>query len=101
MTVETVSGPRRAVVFWDGAAWIGMCLEHYIGTQAESVDELLKRLEFLIEVERQQSLERHGQEFAGIEPAPERYHQMWNEWGERNTRFKAMIEDRVELALCA
>lgn len=98
MDNEQMEGPQRAVVFWDGSEWIGMCLEHYIAAHAETVDELLERLTLTIEAERQESTRLHGAAFAGIEPAPERYHQMWEK---QATPFRAKIEDRVELALCA
>ena len=69
----------RAVIFWDGGAWAAQCLEHDIGAQAPDLDALQFRLGVAIEVEFQESLERHGEPFGGIDPAPAHYHRMWDE----------------------
>lgn len=69
----------RAVIFRDGGAWAAQCLEHDIGAQAPDLDTLQLRLSVAIEIELHESLERHGEPFGGIAPAPDHYHRMWDE----------------------
>lgn len=87
----------RAVVFMEDDVWVGMCLEYYIAAQGNSMDELIERLLLTIEAERQTSRNARGKAFAGIDPAPQRFHRMW----EDATPMDREITDGVELALCA
>ena len=67
----------RIVAFQDGDMWIAQCLEYDIGAQAESLEKLYERLSDAIEAERAESLDRQGQEFAGIPESPERFHKLY------------------------
>ena len=57
--------------------WVAQCLEHDIGAQAPDIDTLNVRLGVVLNAELNESLERHGKPFAGIDPAPARFHLMW------------------------
>jgi hypothetical protein len=67
----------RVLVFQDEGSWVAQCLEYDIGAQARDIDTLRDRLIVALNAELRESLERHGQPFAGIEPAPERFQLMW------------------------
>ena len=67
----------RTVVFRDKEHWVAQCLEYDIGAQAPDVDTLQKRLRAVISAECKASIEAHGKPFAGIDPAPEFYHNLW------------------------
>jgi hypothetical protein len=67
----------RVVVFKDNDAWVAQCLEYDIGAQADNIDTLNERLNVVLKAELKESIERHGRPFAGIDPAPQRFHTMW------------------------
>lgn len=76
--MEKIEGTLRIVVFQDDGLWVAQCLEHDIGAQAADVDTLMARLEVTIKAEARESMERGGKPFAGIAPAPDRFHKMWD-----------------------
>ncbi len=91
----------RAVLFKDGHAWCGQCLEYDIGAQADSLDELHSRLRVAIDAERDESIARNGEAFKGIDAAPQYYFDMWDR---RSGLFTPTVDgddSEVELALCA
>src|SRR5262249_54019993 len=67
----------RVVVFQDAGHWVGQCLEYDIAAQAETIDDLNVRLQVVLRAELNESLDRSGRPFDGIEKAPERFQQMW------------------------
>lgn len=75
--MDMTSGTIRVIVFQDADLWVAQCLEHDIGAQAPDVDTLMTRLQVVMSAELKESVERHREPFAGIEPAPERFLQMW------------------------
>ena len=97
--MQTKAGTIRVVVFQDDNLWVAQCLEHDIGAQAANVDALLTRLEVALKAEFKESMERHGKPFAGIDPAPERFHRMWDR--RASVEFTlARLDDRLDNALC-
>lgn len=72
----------RVIVFQDGELWVAQCLEYDIGAQADDIDTLNDRLMVVLKAEFKESMERHKEPFAGIDPAPKRFQLMW----ERRTR---------------
>ena len=64
--------------------WAGQCLEYDIGAQASTVPELVEYLVGVIDAERQESLERANEEFAGIPKAPAYF---WDLWDKRAGEF--------------
>jgi hypothetical protein len=93
----------RAVIFQDGNIWVAQCLEYDIGAQAPDPETVRLRLEAAIEIERRTSIEVHGSEFAGIDPAPTRFFRMWeSESRTLRTRSERNSDTlSVNLALCA
>ncbi len=69
----------RMVQFKEGDVYIAQCLEHDISAFASDSETLIKRFVSVFMVEWDLSVERHGTPFAEIEPAPERFHEMWDE----------------------
>lgn len=76
--METGSETIRVIVFQDSGMWVAQCLEHDIGAQAADLDTLRDRLEVTLKAELDESVARHKKPFAGIDPAPERFHRMWD-----------------------
>ena len=66
------------VIFQDGNMWAAQCVEYDIGAQAESLEKLHECLSVVIEAERAESLDRHGEEFVGISEAPERFRELYD-----------------------
>lgn len=77
MQIATDTMAIRVVVFKDDGQWVAQCLEFDIGAQADNIDLLNDRLKVVLMAEFKESMERHSQPFAGIDPAPERFHVMW------------------------
>jgi hypothetical protein len=73
-SVETI----RVIAFQDSGMWVAQCLEYDIGAQAADLDTLRDRLEATLRAEYLESMERHKKPFAGIGPAPDRFHRMWD-----------------------
>lgn len=100
-----MSGSRgvRVIVYQDSGMWVAQCLEYDIGAQASNLDTLHVRLAVALEAERQMSLEASGQPFAGIGPAPQRFHEMWEQRsGEfRPSRPSKTSDISLDMALCA
>lgn len=68
----------RVVIFQDSGMWVAQCLEYDIGAQAPDLDTLRDRLAATLKAELLESVARHTKPFAGIDPAPERFHRMWH-----------------------
>ena len=93
----------RAIIFRDGHAWIGQCLEFDIGAQAESLDELRARLKVAVDADRRESIRRGGEPFEGIDPAPQHFHDMWERRSGDYTPIagNAVSSVKFEMGLCA
>ncbi len=68
----------RFVIFTEDDKIVAVCLEYDIGAQGRDMDELFRRLQTAYRAERDDSIVRTGQPFGDIEPAPQRYHDMWD-----------------------
>ena len=67
----------RVVVFQEDETWIAQCLEHDICAFAPDRAALRERFISLLLFEYNLSIERNGSPFAGIDPAPQKFHDMW------------------------
>ena len=86
----------RFVTFHDEGALVAVGLEHHIMAQGRDVEELHQRLKTVYRAELDDTLERTGNPFMGIPPAPEQYHRMWKENSDgitRGTIFAKADED--------
>ena len=72
----------RFVIFKEGDKLVAMCLEQDIGAQGRDQGELYQRLQTTYRAERDESIVRTGVPFGDIGPAPQRYHDMWDENGD-------------------
>jgi hypothetical protein len=75
--METIAEKIRIIIFQDSGQWVAQCLEYDICAQASDIDTLNDRMNVLLKAEIRESIERHGTPFFGVEPAPKRFHQMW------------------------
>jgi hypothetical protein len=78
MPEEAMTQTIRVIVFYDEGLWVAQCLEYDIGAQAQDVDTLMARFDVTMKAEIKESIARHGRPLAGIAPAPERFHRMWD-----------------------
>ena len=67
----------RVVVFRDNEKWIAQCVEFDIGAQGETFDDVATRFALAIGADFQESMQRHGKPFGGIDPAPRWYAELW------------------------
>ena len=67
----------RVIAFREGGLWVAQCLEYDIGAQAPDLDTLQSRFRMAVMAELQTSAERGVELFAGIDPAPEHFHRLW------------------------
>ncbi len=97
----------RVVVFRDGEHWVAQCLEYDIGAQAADIETLQSRFRVVLLAELSASLEANGKPFAGIDPAPEFFHNLWESCSGRflpkqGTSFNSDgYSAELETALCA
>ena len=69
----------RILVFKDGDMYVAQCLEYDIAACASTMKELRNDILGTIECYRQESVDRSGNPFQGIDPAPQDLHKMWDE----------------------
>ena len=91
----------RFVIFEEEGIHIAVSLEHFIGAQSKNIEELKKRLQTVYRAERDDSCAQTGVPFKDIPPAPDRYHQMWDEDGPGITRGTIVDKDEDEIRLAA
>lgn len=72
-----MSDAIRVILFHDCDLWAAQCLEYDIGAQAPDLGTLCARLSAALEMELSESLGQKGAPFEGIDPAPQRFHDMW------------------------
>lgn len=80
----------RFVIFQEAGLWVGQCLEHDIGAQAEDTETLLDYLEVAIQAESP---------LDDIAPAPKFYQDKWERCS--NTLTPSRFVPDVTLKLCA
>lgn len=101
-TVERI----RAIVFQDAGQWVAQCIEVDVAAQGGNVDEAVERLEAVLNSEARYTEKKFGKPFAGIDPAPARFQEMWEKcsksFGPRHSvQVPANGHAQVDLALCA
>lgn len=68
----------RAVIFQDEGVWIAQCIDYDIAAQAPTLSDVRRRLMMTINLERDYTLEKTGEEFGGIAPAPQYFHKLYH-----------------------
>ena len=90
--------PMRFVIFEEEEAFVAVCLEHYVGAQGSSMEEVKRRLQIAYRAELDETLASTGEPFGGIDPAPQRFQEMWSSPGVTRGHVFEKEEDRLELA---
>jgi hypothetical protein len=67
----------RVIVFKDGDHFVAQCLEYDICAYAKDEESVKRRFVSIFGFERNLSIERNGSPFAGIDPAPKKFHDLW------------------------
>ncbi len=94
----------RVIVYRDGDHYVAQGLELDIATQAGDISSLLTRFDLTIEAECAMSRERGGEPFAGIGPAPNFFHGLWEKRSVSLQHLQVKIGhhfQNVEVALAA
>lgn len=68
----------RVIAYREGDAWIAQCLEHDISAQGADFQSAMRRLTATVNAECRYTLEKHGEEFANIDPAPKQFERMFD-----------------------
>ena len=84
----------RVVIFREESAWIAQCLEHDICAQAGDINALRDRFLKTVECEIQDG------NLDNIDPAPEKFFQMWDKSSSRKTG-DSLPSVEYEFAMCA
>lgn len=79
----------RVIAYREGEAWIAQCIEYDISAQGADFDTAMRRLTGTVNAECRHTLAKHGEEFAGIDPAPAVYAD-WFETAEQSLRMDSM-----------
>lgn len=69
--------PLRIVLFKEDEKFIAQCVDFDICTQADNIETLKDRMDCLIETELKDALASG----LVIDPAPKRFHKMWDQQG--------------------
>lgn len=95
----------RAIVFKDGEKYVAQCIEYDIACQADTIADLIDRLDLTIEAEFATCEERGKRTKDCIAPAPNYYHQLWEKRAVELTRVNRPVPavggPHVEVALAA
>ncbi|MEO1018524.1 MAG: hypothetical protein AAFY56_12655 [Pseudomonadota bacterium] len=69
----------RVLLISSAEGWIAQCLDYDICAQGSSEDEVKLRFALTVEADLAESIDRHGEPFKGIDPAPSSFHALWGE----------------------
>jgi hypothetical protein len=86
----------RIVAFRDGDAWVAQCLEYDISAQAPDLQILVRRMNDVIEAEAAFTLEKRGERFAGIDPAPDFFEALF-----QNVHAEASLKSEMDFRIAA
>jgi hypothetical protein len=73
-----MTNPIRIIAYTENGMWVGQCLEHDIGAQGATEEEMLERLDAVLHAELEYTTKTHGEAFANIEPAPQFFFDRWS-----------------------
>ena len=76
---ETCHESMRVIVYRECEAWVAQVLEHDISAQGVDFQSAIRRLTATVNAECRHTVQKHGREFEGIDPAPAIFEQMWND----------------------
>lgn len=79
----------RVIAYRDGEAWMAQCIEYDICAHGADFDSAMRRLTATVNAECRHTLVKHGEEFAGIDPAPTLFAD-WFDAAEQTLRTDSM-----------
>lgn len=77
MQDERLPNALRFVVVQEEGAWVAVCLERYIGAQGRTLEEAHQRLKIVYRSTLDDTVDRTGEPFGHIPPAPAEYHDLY------------------------
>ena len=105
-TQDATSGDAqklRVVVFQEDGYWVAQCIEYDIGAQGKTFRDMTMHFALTAALDLDESVNRHGELFAGIDPAPAYFEKMWEQ---RASTLEPILETEAaspeyEMALVA
>jgi hypothetical protein len=85
----------RVLAFREHDVWVAQCLEYDICAQGHDFEAALRRLAVVVNQQCRYTLEKHGEEFAGLDPAPAHFEKQFCELEQ------SVLHDNMELRLAA
>ena len=67
----------RFIAFQEGDGWVAQCVEYDICTQGSDLAQAQRRMNVALRHEARFTKERHGEAFAGLDPAPDYFAAMY------------------------
>ena len=67
----------RVVIYYESGWLVAQCLEYDIRAQGKTFSDVVRYLLMTLDETRKDTIERHGEPFAKIEPAPKHFQAMW------------------------
>ena len=69
----------RVVIYMEQDRFVAQCLEYDVCAQGKTIGDAIKFIHLALLETRADSLKRHGQAFACVDPAPQQFHKMWQD----------------------
>ena len=67
----------RVLIYQEEGYFVAQCLDYDVRVQAKTFTDVIRYFIFALNETYQDSLKQHGQAFAHINPAPDKFHEMW------------------------
>lgn len=68
----------RVIAFQEGGAWIAQCVDFDICTQGADLAQAHRRMRVALRHEAQYTKDKTGEEFGGLDPAPDYFAAMYD-----------------------
>lgn len=75
---NTKRDSMRVIIFQQADVWVGQCVEHDISAQGSDFEQMMRRLVATVNAESAYTREKHGDEFATIDPAPAMFAELFD-----------------------
>jgi hypothetical protein len=85
----------RVIAYREGEAWVAQCLEYDIHAQGADFQAAMRRVTAAVNAECHYTLEKHGEAFKSIDPAPTVFHEMFE------ATDHSLTTDKLELRIAA
>lgn len=96
----------RVITCKDGDNWVAQCLEYDIGAQGDSIEDVTAKFQMALIANLQESVEKSGVPFEGIEPAPQYFEKLWANRSDYSSQKNVPYNTNngsvdMDMALCA